>query len=261
MEGIAEASGSFWDKAAHVAGHGIVGGASNAAMGGKFQDGFLSAAASAAAGILPFGKSDPIGGLIKSGVVGGTASAIGGGKFSNGASMAAFQYLVSSGQGMLSDRSVSNFLTDVTLVTKNFVNLIYRKATAWHFDDRFAANGVHPSYTEVTRGNSGWRLLTKNDSMFHDNTIGKPEEKFVDSTTGREAVFTKDRVFGGSRDGNMQPYVDPKYMATYNYVTTAPFPSRFTDISGTLTWIETALGHSWLDVFPYLIGGNVRGTN
>jgi RHS repeat-associated protein len=47
MEGIAEASGSFWDKAAHVAGHGIVGGASNVAMGGKFQDGFLSAVASA----------------------------------------------------------------------------------------------------------------------------------------------------------------------------------------------------------------------
>ncbi len=254
-------AGNYALSAAHVVGHGVVGGLVNEAMGGKFQDGFLSAAASAAAGILPFGKSDPIGGLIKSGVVGGTASWIGGGKFSNGASMAAFQYLVSSGQGMLSDRSVSNFLTDVTLATENFVNFLYRKVTSWHFEDRFSANGVHPSYGEVSRRNSGWRKLLINESVFHDNGIGSQEEKFVHDRSGREAVFTSDKVFGGSNDGSLKPYTDPRYIASYNYVTTAPFPSRLTDFGGALRWAGTGIGHAALDMLPYAFGGNVRGTN
>jgi Possible hemagglutinin (DUF637) len=42
----AQAAGTFSaETVIHVAGHGVLGGASNAALGGKFQDGFLSAAA------------------------------------------------------------------------------------------------------------------------------------------------------------------------------------------------------------------------
>ncbi len=88
--------------ALHVAGHGLVGGASNAAMGGKFQDGFVSAAVSAAAadvGALSFGGSDSLsvaGRTAMAGIVGGTASAIGGGKFANGAYTAAFQHLLNA---------------------------------------------------------------------------------------------------------------------------------------------------------------------
>ena len=81
---------------AEVAGQGVVGGATNVAMGGKFQDGFLSAAASSAGMQIPYANSGTAG-LIKSGVVGGTASALGGGKFANGAYTAAFQYLVTNG--------------------------------------------------------------------------------------------------------------------------------------------------------------------
>lgn len=81
------------EGAAQVAGQGVVGGTTNVAMGGKFQDGFLSSAAGASAGMIPFANND-LAGLIKSSIVGGTASALGGGKFSNGASAAAFQYLV-----------------------------------------------------------------------------------------------------------------------------------------------------------------------
>ena len=98
-------SGGLWSNpgqaAAHIVGHGVVGGAANAAMGGKFQDGFLSAAVSAgAADAGAFGAISGSGPLqvaertAIAGVVGGTASALGGGKFANGAYTAAFQHLL-----------------------------------------------------------------------------------------------------------------------------------------------------------------------
>ena len=89
------------DDVGHVFGHGVLGGASNVAMGGKFQDGFLSAAAGAAAahaGLL--GNPDATGPgavasrTIRAGIIGGTASALGGCKFANGAWTAAFQHLL-----------------------------------------------------------------------------------------------------------------------------------------------------------------------
>ena len=89
--------------AKHVAGHGILGGTANEAMGGKFQDGFFSAAASAAAGDFGLlGDPDATGPTavasrtIKASVVGGTVSVIGGGKFANGAYTAAFQHLLNA---------------------------------------------------------------------------------------------------------------------------------------------------------------------
>jgi len=89
---------TFADKAAHVAGHGILGGAANEAMGGKFQDGFLSAAAGAGAGWSGvYGAmqgTGVVGKTITAGIIGGTASALGGGKFANGAWTAAFQHLL-----------------------------------------------------------------------------------------------------------------------------------------------------------------------
>jgi uncharacterized protein (TIGR02594 family) len=99
MEGAAE----FGGKLAHVVGHGVTGGAANAAMGGKFQDGFLSAAAGATAvhtGLYgAFKGSGPInvaGRTAIAGMIGGTASALGGGKFANGAYTAAFQHLLNN---------------------------------------------------------------------------------------------------------------------------------------------------------------------
>jgi hypothetical protein len=88
-------AGNYGLAGAHVVGHGVVGGAANKAMGGKFQDGFISAAASALAQMMPFGNGNSVKGAVKAGVVGGTASALGGGKFSNGAWTAAFHYILS----------------------------------------------------------------------------------------------------------------------------------------------------------------------
>ena len=87
-------TGFSLQMAEHVAGHGVLGGACNAAMGGKFQDGFLSAAISAGANDMGLVSGGVIERTVKSGIIGGTASALGGGKFANGAYTAAFQHLL-----------------------------------------------------------------------------------------------------------------------------------------------------------------------
>jgi hypothetical protein len=97
----AQAAGTFSaETVIHVAGHGVLGGASNAALGGKFQDGFLSAATStfaADAGLLGAEGGGAVGiasRTIRASIIGGSASALGGGKFANGAYTAAFQHLL-----------------------------------------------------------------------------------------------------------------------------------------------------------------------
>ncbi len=89
----------------HSTAHGIVGGIRNVAMGGKFKDGFISAAVSTAAGHALSYTDFNIGSagdgnienIIKrtaiASVVGGTASHLSGGSFSNGANTAAFHHL------------------------------------------------------------------------------------------------------------------------------------------------------------------------
>ena len=82
---------------AQAAGHGVINGAANEAMGGKFQDGFISGASSSA--LYSAGGYSGLSGYspgITQTVVGGTVSVIGGGKFANGAKSAAFDYLITS---------------------------------------------------------------------------------------------------------------------------------------------------------------------
>jgi hypothetical protein len=91
----ASAQGLSMGTLKHVVGHGVVGGAANAAMGGKFQDGFVSAASSAFAGDMGWNEgATRISRTIKAGIIGGTVSALGGGKFANGAYTSAFQHLL-----------------------------------------------------------------------------------------------------------------------------------------------------------------------
>ena len=106
-----ESATSISGQAAHVVGHGVVGGAANEAMGGKFADGFLSAAAAAAAvhtglyGAFKGTSAVSVAGRTAiAGMIGGTASALGGGKFANGAYTAAFQHLLNA--------EAPNFLED-----------------------------------------------------------------------------------------------------------------------------------------------------
>jgi RHS repeat-associated protein len=77
-----------WEQAAA---HGMAGGVSSVAAGGKFGQGFMSAGFAEYAG----SKMDfnVVGNGIARMVVGGTASVIGGGRFGNGAMTAAYGYL------------------------------------------------------------------------------------------------------------------------------------------------------------------------
>jgi len=122
LHGIGEAAGKAWKAgdvvtatgltAKHVAGHALLGGVSQSAMGGRFQDGFLSGAASTFAMDAGLGDmcqgSGPmnmLGRTAIAGIVGGTASAIGGGKFGNGAFTSAWQHLLNHEAPQLAESS------------------------------------------------------------------------------------------------------------------------------------------------------------
>ncbi len=77
---------------------------------------------------------------------------------------------------------------------------------------RTRLNGRHPTYNEVIADSDAWVLQPAWKTEYHDNGDKDPELKFVNKYDGREAVFTKDF----SDKGDYEPYVDPKYAATYN---------------------------------------------
>jgi hypothetical protein len=108
-QGAAGTAKGFGLSAAHTAGHGVVGGLSNVAQGGKFQDGFLSAAASAA--VSNTGLANPetsklniVGRTAVASIAGGTASTLGGGKFANGAVTGAMHHLLNAEAGNIVDK-------------------------------------------------------------------------------------------------------------------------------------------------------------
>jgi hypothetical protein len=78
-------------------------------MGGKFQDGFISAAVSAGAMDLGLVSGGTVSKAFKAGVIGGTASALGGGKFANGAFTAAFQFLTNEAAAMSREEAIAYF--------------------------------------------------------------------------------------------------------------------------------------------------------
>lgn len=135
---------------AHVAGHGVLGGASNAAMGGKFQDGFLSAAAAAAAGhtgiTSRFNGDNALHIAARTSVasaIGGTASAIGGGKFANGAYTAAFQHLLNSEMNTI-PRAVGHVFHSIITFFAQFFSTM---AGFWNSPSAVAQNAAAPWMT------------------------------------------------------------------------------------------------------------------
>ncbi|WP_444946838.1 RHS repeat-associated core domain-containing protein [Microbulbifer sp. VTAC004] len=132
-----------------------------------------------------------------------------------------------------------------------FFKGLWKKATGWHFEGRDTRNGNLPSYGQATGQGSEWTLLSPEQSIFHDNSVGKPELKFI-HPDGREAVFNGD---------TLNLVTDPKYVGTYNYVNPAPVPDKWYDVGGWSVYAGKGLGHLVLDVAPYAAGGNVRGEN
>lgn len=135
-------------------------------------------------------------------------------------------------------------LTEVS----EFGDDVYHSLTDWHFEGRQARNGAPPSDAELADPSAGWTQLPAIMSQYHDNHVGAPERKYVNND-GREAV----------RDGDTGAEVtDPRYMATYNYVT----PMSSNDVHGVgdvPEFLWRGAGHLAADVIPYWIGGNVRG--
>lgn len=62
--------------------------------------------------------------------------------------------------------------------------------------------------SDVGRADSGWSLLPRSMSIYHDNGRGRPEQKFV-NMNGREAVF----------DGDSGKLLTNGWRGSYNYVT------------------------------------------
>jgi len=89
------ATGAAAGGAIQVVGTAVINGAANAAMGGKFEDGFISGAVSSAmfVGAGYVGADRVVGEIGVHAIVGGTMAEMGGGKFANGAAWAAFEYL------------------------------------------------------------------------------------------------------------------------------------------------------------------------
>jgi hypothetical protein len=113
--------GNSGSAIAQTAAHGILGGAVNEAMGGKFQDGFLSAAAGKAATFMPgvgqfldpdSGQGNILSRTAVAATIGGTASALGGGKFANGAYTAAMQHLFNEELDGWRNRVIENAVAD-----------------------------------------------------------------------------------------------------------------------------------------------------
>lgn len=114
-------------KVLHAAAHGVLGGVTNTLMGGKFKDGFISAAAGAYAGtsglIGKIAGSGVIPNTVSTrtaiaGVIGGTVSEVSGGKFANGAYSAAFGHLFNT------ENALANFLAEHDGIRNGIANFM-----------------------------------------------------------------------------------------------------------------------------------------
>ena len=148
---------------------------------------------------------------------------------------------------------VSKTWNKVKITTKKAVDTVKKKAysmyfnaTKWHFEDREKKNGMHPSYSDVNMKNSGWNLLSKKQSIYHDNGIGKNELKYI-TDDGREAVFDGD---------TLTPVTDPRYTATYNYSPLYQMPSSGAGVLDYVKLVGSVAGHFFADMLPYYLTGN-----
>ncbi|MGN0517631.1 MAG: hypothetical protein ACI4II_02775, partial [Acutalibacteraceae bacterium] len=128
---------------------------------------------------------------------------------------------------------------------KGVAYTIYYNATKWHFEIREQKNGAHLTYEEVTAPNSGWALLPPEQSIYHDNGVGKPELKFI-HPDGREAVFDGD---------TLKPITEAEFIATYNYSPLYQVPESGATVVDYAKLAGSAIGHFFADMLPYYATG------
>ena len=125
---------------------------------------------------------------------------------------------------------------------KEIVYGAYLSVSSKHFEEREQRNEIHPSYDEVKTEENGWKRAPDYQNKYHDNGIGKPELKYVNSD-GREAVFDGDTHL---------PISDPDYIATYNYCP----PYQLPEAPGLNDYYKLGtsyVGHFFCDMLPYYL--------
>ena len=109
----------------------------------------------------------------------------------------------------------------------------------WHHYVREYLNDPLPETPSKAR-QTGWRKLSRKESVFHDNGDEYEECKYV-HRDGREVVY----------DGRTLEIIsDSVYKGTYNFVNPG------TADNGWIEYSARFVGHGVLDVIPYLIMGN-----
>lgn len=143
------------------------------------------------------------------------------------------------------NRPVENKLNE--LLKKN-----YNRLTKWHYEERDAKNRNinNPRTLEQCLARDGWyRTLT---DIYHQNDVDHIREWKMLHPDGRELVF----------DGATGKLIsDTRWKGTFNYVSIPPPPENPLNIFGWTQIGFTIIGHAFLDVIPYYIGGNERGPN
>ena len=90
----------------------------------------------------------------------------------------------------------------------DLANSTYKYLTGLHYETRDANNPAKLTYEEVIRSDEGWRRMSPEESIYHDNNVGKPELKF-NHPDGRELIFSADET------GEYQIYTHPMYEGTF----------------------------------------------
>lgn len=187
----------------HIAGHGVVGGSANVAMGGKFQDGFISAAVSAGAADIGLINGGVIERTIKAGIIGGTASALGGGKFANGAFTSAFQYLTNEVAAMSREEQITYFensqgeklswLAKLFFKHETIANIAENSSQATMGFADGATGGIHAYGREFIYGDS----YSDTGSGYYWTGMAGGVVTSVVATAGASVATSNGAVFGG----------------------------------------------------------------
>jgi RHS repeat-associated protein len=160
----------FGNTAKRVVAHGVVGGASAEAQGGKFGQGFVSGAfnKAVASPIQNNFQGNPIGGGIASAIVGGTASVLSGGKFANAARTSAFAYLFNEASGTL-QRAASSIKS---LGSRLFQEIRFgANAVADGIVDDYKHGGFWEAVTYATGGRTNEGFLEQISNNFESTSI------------------------------------------------------------------------------------------
>ncbi|WP_026295136.1 RHS repeat-associated core domain-containing protein [Sediminispirochaeta bajacaliforniensis] len=120
----------------------------------------------------------------------------------------------------------------------------------YHKDYRYEKNGRHLTFDEVKE--LGLSDLPPKMKIFHDNHDMYPELKYL-SYCGFLGISSREYVFDGK---TLLPMTDPKYIATYNYISPVLPPKKWYNVPGWTNFTVRALGHGIFDVLPYKILGN-----